>query len=185
MTRKKKMVRTDMQTYLDIFRLKFEAKLSDRQISQALNIGRATISDLVIRFNNLGLSWPLAADYPLDSLDKQLFPGRDYSTQRVLPSWVQVHLELRRKGVTKLLLWQEYQAEHGSKALGYTQYCEHYRRWCAVQKRSMRQHHGVWGAMEPKTNVRVYHRRSVPSSHAFASTLQLHKSASRFISDRS
>ncbi len=42
-----------MQTYLDIFRLKFEAKLSDRQISQALNIGRATISDLVIRFNNL------------------------------------------------------------------------------------------------------------------------------------
>ena len=70
MTRKKKMVRTDMQTYLDIFRLKFEAKLSDRQISQALNIGRATISDLVIRFNNLGLSWPLAADYPLDSLDR-------------------------------------------------------------------------------------------------------------------
>ncbi|SEH61073.1 hypothetical protein SAMN05660691_01639, partial [Rheinheimera pacifica] len=55
MTRKKKMVRTDMQTYLDIFRLKFEARLSDRQISQALNIGRATISDLVIRFNNLGL----------------------------------------------------------------------------------------------------------------------------------
>lgn len=141
MTRKKKMVRTDMQTYLDIFRLKFEAKLSDRQISQALNIGRATISDLVIRFNNLGLSWPLAADYPLDSLDKQLFPGRDYSTQRVLPTWVQVHLELRRKGVTKLLLWQEYQAEHGSKALGYTQFCEHYRRWCGVQKRSMRQHH--------------------------------------------
>ncbi|WP_320158202.1 sugar diacid recognition domain-containing protein, partial [Klebsiella pneumoniae] len=44
-------------------------------------------------------------------------------------------------------------------------------------------HRGVWGAMEPKTNVRVYHRRSVPSSHAFASTLQLHKSASRFISD--
>lgn len=112
MTRKKKMVRTDMQTYLDIFRLKFEAKLSDRQISQALNIGRATISDLVSRFNNLGLSWPLAADYPLDSLDKQLFPGRDYSTQRVLPLWVQVHIELRRKGVTKMLLWQEYQAEH-------------------------------------------------------------------------
>mgnify|MGYP001762984018 CR=1 FL=1 len=101
MTRKKKMVRTDMQTYLDIFRLKFEAKLSDRQISQALNIGRATISDLVSRFNNLGLSWPLAADYPLDNFDKQLFPGRDYSTQRVLPLWVQVHLELRRKGVTK------------------------------------------------------------------------------------
>lgn len=137
MTRKKKMVRTEMQTYLDIFRLKFEARLSARQISQALNIGRATISDLVIRFNNLGLSWPLAADYPLDSLDKQLFPGRDYSTQRVLPLWVQVHIELRRKGVTKMLLWQEYQAEHGSNALGYTQYCEHYRLRLPVARREV------------------------------------------------
>ncbi len=36
-----------------------------------------------------------------------------------------------------------------------------------------------------ESNVSAYHRRSVPSSHAFASTLQLHKSASRFISDRS
>ncbi|WP_407943644.1 IS21 family transposase [Maribrevibacterium harenarium] len=141
MTRKKKMGRTDMQTYLQILRLKFEARLSDRQIAQALNIGRATISALVARFNNLGLSWPLSADYSLDALDKQLFPGRDYKSQRVLPSWVQVHLELRQKGVTKLLLWQEYQAEHGARALGYTQFCEHYRRWRAIQKRSMRQHH--------------------------------------------
>ena len=38
MTRKKKVVKTDMQTYLDIFRLKIDAKLSDRQIAQALNI---------------------------------------------------------------------------------------------------------------------------------------------------
>lgn len=52
-------------------------------------------------------------------------------------------------------------------------------------KQDLKYVYGVWGAMEPKTNVRVYHRRSVPSSHAFASTLQLHKSASRFISDRS
>lgn len=141
MTRKKKMVRTDMQTYLDIFRLKFDARLSDRQISQALNVGRATISDLLVRFTNLGLSWPLPADYPLDALDKQLFPGRDYSTQRILPQWLQIHVELRRKEVTKLLLWQEYQAEHGAKALGYTQFCEHYRRWCSTQKRSMRQVH--------------------------------------------
>ena len=36
-----------------------------------------------------------------------------------------------------------------------------------------------------ESNVSAYHRRSVPSSHAFASTLQLHKSASRCISDSS
>ncbi len=36
-----------------------------------------------------------------------------------------------------------------------------------------------------ESNVSAYHRRSVPSSHAFASTLQLHKLASRCMSDSS
>ncbi len=62
MTRKKKVVKTDMQTYLDIFRLKFDAKLSDRQIAQALNIGRSTVSNLVIRFVNSGIGWLLPDD---------------------------------------------------------------------------------------------------------------------------
>lgn len=141
MTRKKKVVKTDMQTYLDIFRLKFDAKLSDRQIAQALNIGRSTVSNLVIRFVNSGIGWPLPGDYPLEELDKQLLPGRDYSTSRVMPDWVKLHVELSNKSVTKLLLWQEYHAEHGSKALGYTQFCGYYRRWRSDQKRSMRQHH--------------------------------------------
>ena len=55
---------------------------------------------------------------------------------------VRVHLELRRKGVTLTLLWQEYRAEYeGQRTWGLTQFCEHYKRYAKTLRRSMRQQH--------------------------------------------
>jgi transposase len=62
-------------------------------------------------------------------------------TSRALPDWAAINIELAKKGLTKQLLWQEYQAEHGANALGYTQFCAHYRTWKGQQRRSMRQTH--------------------------------------------
>lgn len=130
-----------MRTYLDVFRLKFENRLTNRQIALALNIGRSTVTDLLARFSRLKIDWPLPDDYPLSSLDSALMPGRDYKTKRVLPDWLRIDIELKNKTVTKQLLWQEYQSEHGRASLGYTQFCEHYRRWKGCQRRSMRLEH--------------------------------------------
>ena len=141
MTKPKKKARTDMRIYMQIFQLKFERHLSNRQIALTLNIARSTVNDLVVRFNNLNMQWPLPDNASLDALDKALLPGRSYRTQRVIPDWVDVNIDLSNKGVTKQLLWQEYQAEHGSSALGYTQFCNHYRAWKGQQRRSMRQTH--------------------------------------------
>ena len=141
MTKPKKIARTDMRIYLQIFHLKFERHLTYRQIALTLNIGRSTVSDILTRFKNLNLPWPLPDDVSLDELDKALMPGRNYQTQRVLPDWITVDIGLTKPGVTKQLLWQEYQAEHGSKALGYTQFCNHYRAWKGQRQRSMRQTH--------------------------------------------
>lgn len=49
--------------------------------------------------------------------------------------------ELKRKGMTKRLLWEEYHTQYQACAYGYTQFCEYYTRWLGTQKRSMRQHH--------------------------------------------
>ena len=130
-----------MRIYMQIFQLKFERHLSNRQIALTLNIARSTVNDLVVRFNNLNMQWPLPDNASLDALDKALLPGRSYRTQRVIPDWMDVNIDLSNKGVTKQLLWQEYQAEHGSRALGYTQFCNHYRAWKGQQRRSMRQTH--------------------------------------------
>jgi len=141
MTKPKKKARTDMRIYMQIFNLKFDRHLSNRQIALTLNIGRSTVNDLIVRFGHLGHPWPLPENVSTDELDKALMPGRDYQTSRVLPDWVAVDIGLTHKGVTKQLLWQEYQAEHGSNALGYTQFCNHYRVWKGQLRRSMRQTH--------------------------------------------
>lgn len=75
-----------MRIYMQIFQLKFERHLSNRQIALTLNIARSTLNYLVVRFNNLNMQWPLPDDASLlYALDKALMPGRNYHTQRILP----------------------------------------------------------------------------------------------------
>ena len=47
---------------------------------------------------------------------------------RTLPDWPTMHRELRRKGVTLHLLWQEHRLVHPD-GHGYSQFCDLYRAW--------------------------------------------------------
>jgi len=47
-----------MRIYMQIFHLKFDRHLSNRQIALTLNIGRSTVNDLIVRFGHLGFQWP-------------------------------------------------------------------------------------------------------------------------------
>lgn len=58
-----------------------------------------------------------------------------------MPDFSLCHQELKRKGMTKILLWPEYQQDTGENAYGYSQFCNLYNDWLKLQKRSMRQHH--------------------------------------------
>lgn len=89
-----------MRTYLDIFRLKFERRMTDRQIALTLNIGRSTVNNILTRFRSLQVEWPLPEQVSLEQLDRILMPGRYYKSQRVLPSWLKVHTELSNSLVT-------------------------------------------------------------------------------------
>src|SRR5690606_18953192 len=56
----------------------------------------------------------------------------------VIPDYAAIHRELSRKGVTLMLLWQEYQANHlTQRTLQYSQFCERYRQYAKTLKRSM------------------------------------------------
>jgi transposase len=39
------------------------------------------------------------------------------------PDMAEVHTELKRKGVTRLLLWEEYAAAHPDSSYSYPQFC--------------------------------------------------------------
>jgi transposase len=62
------------------------------------------------------------------------------ATGRTVPDCASLHTELKRKGVTLTLLWEEYLSEH-PQGYRYSQFCELYRQWARKLKLSMRQIH--------------------------------------------
>jgi transposase len=116
--------------------------LSHRRIAASCGIGRPTVSEYLRRAEEVGLSWPLPIDLDDARLERQLFPPPpDLPAQaRGIPDWNCIHKELRHKGVTLFLLWQEYR-QHHPDGYQYSWLCEHYRVWQGKLDVVMRQYH--------------------------------------------
>lgn len=135
--------RLAMRHIKDILRLKLEAKLSHRQIARSLGIGVGTVSIYGKKAVEVGLTWPLPEGLSDNALECLLFPEAKKHARhgRVMPDCASIHNELKNKGVTKQLLWEEYKQIHGDAGYQYSQYCGYYRAWRSKLKRSMRQIH--------------------------------------------
>ncbi|MDZ7684261.1 MAG: IS21 family transposase [Gammaproteobacteria bacterium] len=136
--------RMTMRKIREILRLRWSAGLSIRQIQASTKASVGAIQKLLARAHAHGLSWPLPASLDDDvALASLLYPGTDSraSDRHEMPDWAALHQELKRKGVTKQLLWEEYAERYPNRCYSYSQFCEHYRRWQARQRRSMRQTH--------------------------------------------
>jgi transposase len=59
---------------------------------------------------------------------------------RPQPDWVRIHAEMRRAGVTLLLLWEEYRAGQPD-GYGYSRFCDLYAAWRGRLSPTMRQSH--------------------------------------------
>ena len=103
------MKRLSMRNIKEILRLKFGLGLSVRQISKSTQLSRPAVSDYLRRFEMSSLAWPLPTGITDTAIDAQLFPPKPELKDilRPLPDWAQVHQELRHKGVTLYLLWEE------------------------------------------------------------------------------
>lgn len=130
-----------MQKIHEILRLKYESKLSHEKIARALSLSKGVVAKYVSAAQAHGVSWPLTQEH--EAALERLFdsPVQESSSARAKPDCFELHTELKRKGVTLRLLWEEYAAVHGPAAYRYSRFCEYYQRWRACQKRSMRQHH--------------------------------------------
>lgn len=116
--------------------------LSTRKIAASLGVGQSTASEYVKRVEAAGFTWPLPADMSDAALEAALFQPTGGPTRLVeaQPDWPAIHQELRRKGVTLSLVWEEYRAVHPG-GYGYSRFCELYRRWTGRLTPVMRQHH--------------------------------------------
>jgi transposase len=125
----------------DIIRLKWEGELSHEQIAAALAVSKGVVTKYVGLAAAAGLDWETVREWDERQLLTRLLPRSASPAPYVQPDWGRIHQELSRKGVTLLLLWEEYVAEHAEgRTWRYTQFCEHYKAFTRRLKRSMRQH---------------------------------------------
>jgi len=75
-----------------------------------------------------------------EQLRELLFASNKGAPKRPLPEMSWVQKQLKRKGVTLQLLWEEYGDEHPD-GYKYTQFCEYYKRWRSRLEPTLRQEH--------------------------------------------
>lgn len=106
--------RLSMRKITEILQLRWGEKLSQRDVARSVRVSPSTVFDCVSRAQLAGLRWPLPDTLDEAALEALLYPVSSTVAQqpRALPDWSYIHSELRRKGVTLQLLWDEYKQQH-------------------------------------------------------------------------
>ena len=134
--------RLSMRKIKEILRLKFEFGLSTRQISDSLGVSVGAVHAHLARIRVAGIKWPLHDGLTESELETLLFPKpvRGGPSTEALPDWSVVGTQLKRKGVTRQLLWEEFRSVFPG-GLGYSQFCKHFAIHSVVLDPRMRQFH--------------------------------------------
>lgn len=140
--------RLPMRQIKEVFRLHYEAHLSERQIAHSCRISRSTVQRYLERAVAANLVWPLPDSLDDTELERLLYSrpqAQDSSggRQRVKgqPDFAQIHQELKaNKSVTLQLLWQEFAEQH-PEGVRYSWFCEQYHDWARHLDVVLRQDH--------------------------------------------
>ena len=133
--------RLAMHQAREILRQKLKLERTHREVMAALGVSMGTVSKVVTRATLLSLDWETVEELGDDALDERLYGPRCPShAPRPLPEPAQMHLELRRAGVTLQLLHLEYLERHPD-GYRYTKFCDVYREWLERRAPTMRQVH--------------------------------------------
>lgn len=141
--KKKKNRKLDMRYIRRIINLHHTSGLSYRQIGKALGVPRSTVSDYIRRFKDSYLTLKDLKGKTDQELYRILFSDelkRPREGNRPVPDFASIHQELKKKHLTRMLLWEEYR-EIDPAGYGYSQFCELYKRWAKKLNISMRQVH--------------------------------------------
>lgn len=135
--------RLSMRKITEVLRLKWTCGLSNRAIARSCRISHSTVSEYLVRAEQAGLTWPLPESLDEDGLYRLLFPEKvivQGNPARPVPDWERVRQELKRRSVTRRLLWEEYREAHPD-GYSYSQFCELYQQYLKKLDPPMRQNH--------------------------------------------
>jgi len=123
--------RIGMKKIRRVIELKSGTEMSDRQIARALNISRPLVGRYWEGFRESGLRVEEIKEMADSELLRKITKPSVKKSRKYLqlldyfPSYV---IELRRKGVTLQLLWEEYKEKHAD-GFQYSQFCYHFQQW--------------------------------------------------------
>ena len=133
-------MRMSMRKIREVLRLTHELGLSVREVCEATGVGKTAVCEYVNRARVIGITWPIPPLIDDAGLERRLFTpaGFHAGSTKPLPDWTKVHEELKRRGVTLMILWEEHRAEHVD-GHGYSRFCELYSAWRKRLSPTMRQ----------------------------------------------
>jgi len=116
-------MRMSMRKIREVLRLTHELGLSVRDVRKATGVGKTAVCEYVNRAKVIGITWPIAPEIDDAELERLLFTpaGFHEGPTKSLPDWAKVHEELKRRGVTLMILWEEHRAEYAD-GHGYSRY---------------------------------------------------------------
>jgi len=123
--------RIGMKKIRRVIELKSGTEMSDRQIARALNISRPLVGRYWEGFRESELRVEEITEMADSELLRKITKPSVKKSRKYLqlldyfPSYV---IELRRKGVTLQLLWEEYKEKH-AEGFQYSQFCYHFQQW--------------------------------------------------------
>ena len=113
-----------MNNLKEMLRMRYEARLSLRQIALCLSLSIGVISRYLKRADGAGIGWPLPKGMSDEALERLLQPAKKSVVSLTLaePDFPDIAQELPQKGMTRLLLWQEYAQAHPDNHYSYSRF---------------------------------------------------------------
>lgn len=107
-----------------------DAGASRNTIASSRHMSRHSVSDVFRIADSIGVTYADVRDLDENEVYRMFYPDK-YAVELMYrdPDYEYVHQELKKKGVTLKLLWQEYKEQcrdTGTIPMGYTKYCEGY-----------------------------------------------------------
>ena len=129
-----------MRKIKKVIELYCNTSLSNRDIERASQLPSSTVNDYIKRFKDSKLTFVELSDLSESEVYQRLFSEPVKPRGKTKPDFAKINRELRKKNITRQLLWEEYKEQY-PEGMGYTQFCYHLSEWQKKLNVSMRQIH--------------------------------------------
>ncbi|POQ98884.1 hypothetical protein AU468_11695 [Alkalispirochaeta sphaeroplastigenens] len=123
--------------------LTYESKLGLRDVARLTGISKTTISEYLVRFRRAGISYEESlalSDEGLLNLFEEKKQDENEQYTQVIALFPDYAKRLKRRGMTKQLLWKEYQKQYPT-GYRYSQFCHYFGLFLESGEITMRQPH--------------------------------------------